>query len=193
MVKPKKTLEEIRATGNARAKRYQQSQREMGKKHLTVLVSQDAMDIITRQRQRTGATVSKVVESAIMVAYGDPEPEVFTLTCEPVDYGNPEPELTPETAPEPPAPETIVDQEPMVDPETEIADYHGKALSLDEKGSILIKVVELYPGRKNARKRADVLKKAGVPRGKGKAPWDSKSVMDAYRNALKRQGQPTLI
>jgi len=181
MVKPKKTLEEIRATGNARAKRYQQLQRALGKKHLTVLVSQDAMDIITGQRQRTGATVSKVVESAIMMAYGDPEPEVFKPACEPLEH-LPElvPELTPETAPE-----------PMVDQETELSDYHGKSLSLDEKDSVIIKVVELYPGRKDAQKRAEILNRAGVPRGKGKAPWDSKSVMDAYRDALKRQGKPT--
>jgi len=55
------------------------------------------------------------------------------------------------------------------------------------------KVVELYPGRENAQKRADVLNQAGVPCGKGNAPWDAKKVMDNYRNALKRQGQPTLI
>jgi len=58
---------------------------------------------------------------------------------------------------------------------------------------IFIKVVELYPGRENAQKRADVLNQAGVPCGNGKAPWDSKSVMDAYRDALKRQGKPTLM
>jgi len=44
------------------------------------------MDIIIGQRQWTGATVSKVVESAIMVAYGDPEPKAFKLDCEPLEY-----------------------------------------------------------------------------------------------------------
>jgi len=161
----------------------------MGKKHLTVLVSQDAMDIITRQRQRTGATVSKVVESAIMVAYGDPEPEVFKLDCKPLDpFSELTPELTPETAPAATAPETIVEPEPELDQGETLPDYHGINLSLDEKDSIIIKVVELYPGRENAQKRAEILNQAGVPCGRGNAPWDAKKVMDTYRNAVKRQG-----
>jgi len=35
----------------------------------------------------------------------------------------------------------------MVDQGDDLPDYHGKALSLDEKESIIIKVVNLYPGR----------------------------------------------
>jgi len=52
-------------------------------------------------------------------------------------------------------------------------------------------VVDLYPGRGNAQKRADVLKQSGVLCGNGKTPWNAKKVMDNLRHALKRQGKPT--
>lgn len=71
----------------------------------------------------------------------------------------------------------------------QVPDCHGKDLSQAEKDSILIKVLDLYPGRGNAQKRADVLNRAGVPCGKSKAPWDAKKVMDNYRHAKKRQDQ----
>ncbi len=167
MVKPQKTLEELRAAASARAKKYQQSQRDQGKRHLTALISQEVFDIIARQRERTGATVVQVVESAIKIAYGEPGPLDLPQAPEPI----PEPELD------------------RGEDEPGIPDCHGKDLSQAEKDSILIKVLDLYPGRENAQKRADVLNQAGVPCGKGKAPWDAKKVMDNYRHAKKRQDQ----
>ena len=181
MVKPKKTLEEIRAAASARAKKYQQSQRDQGKRHLTALISQEVFDIIAWQRERTGATVVQVVESAIKIAYGEPGPLDLPQAPEPI----PEPELD-RGAVEPLSPEPAVDRG---EDEPGIPDCHGKDLSQAEKDSILIKVVDLYPGRGNAQKRADVLNRAGVPCGRGKTPWDAKKVMDTYRHAKKRQDQ----
>lgn len=88
MVKPTKTAEELRKTSNIRAKRYQQAQRDQGKKHLSLLVSQEISDIIAEQRQKTGATIAKIVEAAIMAAYADPKPMIIpqaVKTHEPVE------------------------------------------------------------------------------------------------------------
>jgi hypothetical protein len=197
MAKPQKTIEELRATANARAKRYQQAQRDRGKKHLTVFVSQEVSDIIAGQREKTGATVAKVVETAIMVAYGKPElvdiPQAHQSRCK---SQKPSPELDP--VPVKPSAQLVdapmkkpLPPQPVVDQGKEpgIPDCHGKNLTMDKKDSILIKAVELYPGRNNAQKRADVLNQAGVPCGNGEKPWNSKKVMDNFRHALKRKGR----
>ncbi len=45
----------------------------------------------------------------------------------------------------------------------DIPDCHGRKLKVAEIDSILIRVVEQYPGRENAQKRARLLNDAGVP------------------------------
>ena len=69
-------------------------------------------------------------------------------------------------------------------------DCHGRALKVAEIDSILIQVMEKYPGRDNAQKRVKLLNDSGVPcsTGKrGKEPWTTKRVSDNYRHAKTRQ------
>ena len=85
MAKPTKTIEELRETANRRAKRWQQKQRDQGKKHLNVMVHQGTMDLIAEQREKTGATTTEIVERAIDAAYGSPEPGLIPIEPEPLD------------------------------------------------------------------------------------------------------------
>ncbi|ACN17854.1 hypothetical protein HRM2_48050 [Desulforapulum autotrophicum HRM2] len=85
MARPTKTIEELRATANARAKRWQQKQRDQGLKHLNVMVHQGTMDLIAEQREKTGATTPEIVERAIDVAYGSPEPEPIPIEPMPLE------------------------------------------------------------------------------------------------------------
>jgi len=210
-------LDRLDAANRARVKKFKTKAIAKGFKQITALVDGMTYDELCKRRDKAlqageQISIAEVIKRSLFggpIAPGAPEPppapkaidrdqdqdprqlllfvdpieapaiedeKFFTLTCEPVDYGN-QPGLTPETAPE-----------PMLNQGDELPDYHGKTLSLDKKDNILIKVVELYPGRENAQKRADVLNQAGVPCGRDNAPWDSKKVMDTYRNAVKRQG-----
>lgn len=75
-------------------------------------------------------------------------------------------------------------------PAIEIPDCHGRNLKVADIDSILIQVVEQYPGRENAQKRVQLLNDSGVPCStgkKGKEPWTTKRVMDNYRHAKTRQ------
>ena len=76
---------------------------------------------------------------------------------------------------------------PPATQEPGIPDCHGRELTTAETDAILIKVVELYPGRKNSQKRAEVMNKAGLRCGPDQIPWTGRKVQDNYRHALKRQ------
>jgi len=162
---------------------------------LTVLVSQKISDIIAEQRQKTGATVTKVVESAIMTAYGDPKPMVMPQAVKapgPVD-------LLPDVKPKEPEyslfdaelmnresnPGTIFEPDPIVDQGEGLPDYHGKELTVEERDDIVLRVAALITGNKCAERRAEVLNKAGITTKKGK-PWVAKKLNDAVYNAGKR-------
>ena len=85
--------------------------------------------------------------------------------------------------------------EPQAQPKTEvdqnadnsIPDCHGKKLSQAERDTIILKVSDLYPGKENSQKRADMLNLAGVPCGRNKTPWTKKKFNDNLRHVKKRQ------
>ncbi|MCP4116596.1 MAG: hypothetical protein GY737_14545 [Desulfobacteraceae bacterium] len=127
-----------------------------------------------------------------------------STTSSPQAHSDATTEPAPEPVEEKPAPEPVADPAPETEDaveepvpaqadeatqepgEGEIPDCHGKDLSTEERDAILIKVADLYPGRKNAKKRAEVLNEAGLACGKDNTPWTSKKFTDNLRHAKKR-------
>ena len=70
MSRPLKTVEELRAAANIRAKRWQQKQRASGKKHISGMIDPDVYDLICRERDRTGTTLATILETAVIEKYG---------------------------------------------------------------------------------------------------------------------------
>lgn len=209
--KTAKTIQEIRHQQNIRAKRWQQAQRDQGKRHLTAMISGDVHLLIARQREQTGQNTAQVIEQAVTMAYGGGAKSVI----DPTALGGPLPGVDQiQVDKVTPADDTTIDYEQSIDTDTTPADdidqldddgqdgddnpvdtdiddglpnYQVQDLSQDERDRILIQVVTDYPSRADAQKRAEVLNKMGLICGKGKTPWDAKKVGDNYRQAVKRQ------
>jgi hypothetical protein len=61
------TLKQRRQTDRERQKRWRQRQRENGKKQISAMLSLKAQIILNREKRRTGATNSDVIERAILL------------------------------------------------------------------------------------------------------------------------------
>lgn len=60
------TLKERRFTDRERQKRWRDRQRKMGKKQVSAMLSLKAQIILNREKRRTNASTSDVIERAIL-------------------------------------------------------------------------------------------------------------------------------
>lgn len=60
------TLKERRKTDRDRQQRWRDRQREQGKKQISVMLSLKAQIILNREKKRTNASTSDVIEQAIL-------------------------------------------------------------------------------------------------------------------------------
>jgi len=56
----------MKTPGKERQKKYIQKQREAGKCSVTILLTRAAKDIVDREREKTGETLSEVLERSIL-------------------------------------------------------------------------------------------------------------------------------
>ena len=119
---------------------------------------------------------------------------LITTTTPPQDHTAPgEPDPWPTgvdlVTTSPPDDHQTIEELDSVESPFSIPDCRRRKLTIPERDAILINVAELYPGRKNAQKRADVLNDAGLKCGKGtkRAKWTAKKFSDNLRHAKGRQ------
>lgn len=193
-----RTIQDVRDQQNARAKRWQQAQRDQGKKHLTVLVSADIHKLVASVRDETGQTNAEIVEQALTMAYGGvplvdpsslggPLPGVDLIQATPaddIDQGIDDGQDGDEGNGIAPAEDNPVDTTAI---DADSPNYKDQDLSQEERDRILIQVNQDYPGYNNAQKRVDVLNQMELVCGRGITPWDAVKVGSNYRAALKRQ------
>jgi len=98
-------LKDRREADKRRFARWKERQEQKGKRHISGMISAEAYDLLSRERDQTGESVSSIVERALIGFYGvsvepQPEPEPIThketqetLTLPLVDA---EPEQTPD-------------------------------------------------------------------------------------------------
>ncbi len=60
------TLKQRRATDRERQKRWRDSQRKQGKKQVSAMLSLKAQIILNREKRRSNATTSDVIERAVL-------------------------------------------------------------------------------------------------------------------------------
>jgi len=86
---PEQILENRREAERRRFQRWKDKQEKAGKRHISGMISAEAYNLLSRERDQTGESVSSIVEKALIGFYGKPvpvaevepeEPEQVTLT-----------------------------------------------------------------------------------------------------------------
>ncbi|MBW2011198.1 MAG: hypothetical protein JRI32_06015, partial [Deltaproteobacteria bacterium] len=83
---PEQILEDRREAERRRFQRWKEKQEKSGKRHISGMISAEAYDLLSRERDITGASVSSIVEKALIGFYGklapvaEVKPEQVTLT-----------------------------------------------------------------------------------------------------------------
>lgn len=74
----KQILEDRREADRRRFAKYKERQEALGKRHISGMISAEAYDLLSRERDVTGQSVSAIVERALIGFYGvsKPVPEV---------------------------------------------------------------------------------------------------------------------
>jgi len=161
-------LKKIKAGNKARATKYLAKRKAEGKRPISAILDAEAYNELTRRRDasvKAGMPLSLgEVISAALLKDAKPEP-VKVAVKDTVKVAIPESTAKTDNIP----------------------DCHGKDLTLQERDAILIQVGELYPGRKDAQRRADALNKAGVPIKGATGQWNPKNAGDNIRLAKKRR------
>jgi hypothetical protein len=216
--------DDYREKNKIRLQRFYERHKKQGKKRLSALVTDEAYQLLTDKKEHTGASMSTLVDRAVILAYGgqgipdiddtaldeskdtpsadtdmdkvniyvnDNDKESISVDTginglvestgkdQIDDQGKNEPEeKEPVTATD--------DQEPDI-----IPDCTGRAITVEERDQILIKVAEAMPGRKYAQDRAALLNRKGVPLlgpRKNKGEWTTKKFKDVLWRAKERLG-----
>jgi hypothetical protein len=173
----KQTGKDYRAKNRARLKKFYTRQAASGKKRISALLSGDAYSLLLREKEKTGATISDIVQTALSAAYSrKPEPENKAQAQEnPRGTGR-----------------IILSQMDLFrqDHIDRIPDFTGWPLGIHERDKILVMVAETMPGKQNSRARVTLLNQKGVPvntkSGQYGGKWDCKKFSDNLRLARQR-------
>ena len=153
-------LKRLEQAGRDRSKKYLEKIKREGKKQISAVVSQEVYNELNRRRDIS-------IQAGRPLSYGGVIESILQNTKQNIDIvPNVKKNIKPNVK------EIInIDVKENIIKTDEIPDCHDKDLTQDERDIILIQVGELYPGRKNSQRRADVLNNAGVPLYNKKKEW----------------------
>ena len=185
---PKKTGTEYREKNRVRLQRYYERQTASGKRRISALLSGDIYNLIINEKNKTGASISDIVEAAVIAKFQvrKPKSENRTKKLPPIskniDVG---PYKTTIDFPI----STQMDLFNQDNPDL-IPDFTNQIMGTHERDKILVKVAEAMPGRHNSKARLNLLNQKGVPVNTRSSQyggkWDRKKFTDNLRLAQKR-------
>ena len=184
----KKTGAEYREKNRIRLQRYHERQAASGKRRISALLSGDIYNLIMNEKNKTGATISDIIENAIISKLQARKPKSknrikkILPSSRNIDAG------TFQTTVDSP----ITTQMDLFNQDNTdlIPDFTNQIMGTHERDKILVKVAEAMPGRHNSKARLNLLNQKGVPVNTRSSQyggkWDRKKFTDNLRLAQKR-------
>ena len=186
-----KKLEKLEQGNRARVRRYMEKVKGEGKKQLSAIVSGEVYEEITRRKNASNPplTNGQVIEQAIFGSINtDVKSDVSINVKRPEpDQGTEEPNRTEIIKAPTPAVERpgVMSDQPTGKSISDILDgIDPDNLTIEDRDRIVLKLQEVYPGKKQAQARVDILNNAGILfNGE---PWTTKQFSDQRSMAKKR-------
>jgi hypothetical protein len=184
----KQTGRDYRAKNRARLQRYYKRQAESGKRRISALLSGDIYFLLINEKNKTGSTISDIVEAALLSKFSTRKPK----SKKSINHPSPKPHMshtaTHQTVVNIPMPSQmdLFNQ----DNTDLIPDFTDGIMDIQERDKMLLKVAEAMPGKQNSKARAHLLNLKGVPvytrSNQYGGKWDPKKFTDNLRLARKR-------
>lgn len=173
----KRSGSDYRAKNRARLQKFYKRQAAVGKKRISALLSGDTYNLIINEKNKTGATISDIIEAAVLS-------KLKTRKATSKTSADVMPQTTVDTSI--PAQLDLFNQ----DNTNLIPDFTNRIMETHERDKVLIKVAEAMPGRHNSKARLNLLNKKAVPvntrPGQYGGKWNQKKFTDNLRLARKR-------
>lgn len=194
----KQTGAEYREKNRIRLQRYYEKQAATGKKRISAIISDGTHGHIMAEKDRTGMSLSEILESALNQRYGSQDltyPRDSTSDDMADDAHMTEPTDTSQ--------EVKADRKELVSDNTGdgnqavpaleddlIPDCIGREITLEERDRFLVQVAEACPGKDNVQRRVNILNRNCIPvsvkSGQYGGEWTGKKFTDNLCHARKR-------
>lgn len=190
----KQTGTVYREKNRIRLQRYYERQAASGKRRISALLSGNVYNLIINEKNKTGASISDIVEAAVISKFQTRKPKSKTSKKKlPPTRKNIIVETFQTTTNS-----SISSQMDLFNQDFSnlIPDFTNQIMDTDERDKILLKVAEALPGRHNSKTRLNLLNQKGVPVNTRPSQyggkWDQKKFTDNIwlaRKRLKAKGQ----
>lgn len=184
----KQTGRDYRAKNRARLKRYYKRQAESGKRRISALLSGDIYFLLINEKNKTGSTISDIVEAALLSKFSSRKPKSKKCINEP----SPKPKMSDVAAHQTAVKISIPSQMDLFNQDNTdlIPDFTDGIMDIIDRDNMLLKVAEAMPGKQNSKARVHLLNLKGVPvntrANQYGGKWDRKKFTDNLRLARKR-------
>ena len=184
----KQTGAKYREKNRIRLQRYYERQAASGKRRISAILSGDIYNLIKNEKNKTGATISDIIEAAVISKFQTRKPKSknrikkLPPTSKDIDVG---PYKTTIDSPISTQMDLFNHDKPDL-----IPDFTNQIMTTHVRDKILLKVAEALPGRHNSKARLNLLNQKGVPvntrYSQYGGKWDRKKFTDNLRLARKR-------
>jgi hypothetical protein len=184
----KQTGRDYRAKNRARLQRYYKRQAESGKRRISALLSGDIYFLLINEKNKTGSTISDIVEAALLSKFSTRKPKTKKRINEP----SPMPRISDVAIHQTDVTISIPSQMDLFNQDNTdlIPDFKDGIMGIMDRDKMLLKVAETMPGKQNAKARVHLLNLKGVPvntrSNEYGGKWDPKKFTDNLRLARKR-------
>jgi len=166
-------LEKIDQSNRDRARKYLAKAKEQGKKQVSALISSEAYDIICKVRDRAAlagvrVNLSYIIDQAILASEKTNVKSNVKANAQKNKKSNVS---------------TNAKIKPSPECQTLIATIDPDNFTIADRHRLVLKLSEVYPGKKNAQVRVDILNNAGIKYNGN--PWKSKNFSDQKSKAKK--------